>query len=449
MTQAFDLIVIGAGSGGLATAQRAADYGARVAIVENGPLGGTCVNVGCVPKKVMWHAAELAHGMEDAAGYGFNRVQTDHDWNALRQARDAYIERLNGIYNRNLERRQVTLFRGTARLVGPTEIDVDGERYQAERIVIATGGRPSLPAIPGAEYGITSDGFFALDRCPKRVAVVGAGYIAVELAGVLSALGAETTLVVRHDGVLRGFDPMLRESLQESLAADGIHLLTQCVLQEVRREKDHSMTLISRSGMTHGGFDTVIWAIGREPNVDSLGLDACGIETLSSGHIKVDEWQQTNVPQVFALGDVTGRVELTPVAIAAGRRLADRLFGGKPDSKLDYSNVPTVVFSHPPIGTVGMPEQIARDRYGDDVKCYTGTFTPMYHALTSRKRKAGVKLVCTGADERIVGLHVIGPGADEMLQGFAVAVKMGATKRDFDDTVAIHPTGAEELVTLR
>jgi glutathione reductase (NADPH) len=254
---------------------------------------------------------------------------------------------------------------------------------------------------------------------------------------------------LRHDGVLRDFDPMLRELLQESLAADGIHLLTQCVPVGLRRETDGALTLVAGSGIASSGFDTVIWAIGRAPRTDSLGLENCGIETTPAGHIIVDEWQQTTVENVFALGDVTGKVELTPVAIAAGRRLADRLYGGMPDRKLDYSNVPTVVFSHPPIGTVGMTELEARERYGDDVKCYSGTFTPMYYALAPRKRKAGVKLVCTGPDERVVGLHVIGPGADEMLQGFAVAVKMGATKKHFDDTVAIHPTGAEELVTLR
>ncbi|HLU62657.1 MAG TPA: glutathione-disulfide reductase [Gammaproteobacteria bacterium] len=449
MGETFDLLVIGGGSGGLAAAQRAAEYGARVAIVEKDRLGGTCVNVGCVPKKVMWYAAELAHGLVDAADYGFAVERRGHDWHALRQSRDAYIERLNGIYARNLERRKVTLLQGTARFVGPNEIDVDGARHRAERIIIATGGRPDVPDIPGANHGITSDGFFELDACPRRVAVVGAGYIAVELAGVLASLGAEVSLVVRRDGVLRNFDAMLREVLHESLAADGIHLQTQFVTCELRREADGTLTLCSASGITLGGYDSVIWATGRKPNVDGLGLEACGVQTGERGHIVVDEWQQTSVEHIFAIGDVTGRVELTPVAIAAGRRLSDRLYGGMPERKLDYANIPTVVFSHPPIGTIGMTEHEARERFGEDVKCYTGVFTPMYHALTSRKRKAGVKLICTGANERIVGLHTIGPGADEMLQGFAVAVKMGATKKDFDDTVAIHPTSAEELVTLR
>lgn len=445
----FDLIVIGAGSGGLACAQRAADYGASVAIVESGRLGGTCVNVGCVPKKVMWYAAELAHGIEDAGGYGLHIDGKKFHWHALKQARDAYVERLNGIYARNLDRRKVTLLQGSARLAAAGEVEVSGQRYRARRIVIATGGRPVLPDIPGASLGMTSDGFFELNECPRRVAVVGAGYIAVELAGILAALGAEVSLFVRHDGVLRGFDAMLRELLQESLAADGIHLMTQCVPAELRQEQDKSLTLVSNSGMTNGGFDALIWAIGRAPNTDGLDLATCNVETNDRGYIQVDEWQQTSAENVFALGDVTGRVELTPVAIAAGRRLADRLYGDMPDRKLDYTDIPTVVFSHPPIGTVGLTEADARERYGDDVKCYSGAFTPMYHALTERKRRAGVKLVCTGADDRIVGLHVIGPGADEMLQGFAVALKMGATKKDFDDTIAIHPTSAEELVTLR
>jgi len=448
-SSSWDLIVIGGGSGGLAAAQRAAEYGARAAIVEQGRLGGTCVNVGCVPKKVMWYAAELAHGIEDAAGYGFDVQLNGHDWRALRQARDAYVERLNGIYARNLERRHVELIEGTARLTAANRVEVNGETYSAGRIVLATGGHPVVPRIPGAEHGITSDGFFELAKCPRRIAVVGAGYIAVELAGVLASLGAEVTLVVRRDGVLRSFDETLRELLQESLEADGIHLLTHCVPGELRKEQDGSLTLVSASGMTHGGFDSVLWAVGRRPNTESLNLAAAGVKTGERGYIAVDEWQQTSAENIYALGDVTGPVELTPVAIAAGRRLSDRVFGGMRDRKLDYENIPTVVFSHPPIGTVGLTEAAARERYAEDVKIYSGSFTPMYHALTQRKRRAGVKLVCAGPDDRVVGVHVIGAGADEMLQGFAVAMKMGATKRDFDDTVAIHPTSAEELVTLR
>ncbi|HEX7047475.1 MAG TPA: glutathione-disulfide reductase [Gammaproteobacteria bacterium] len=445
----FDLIVIGAGSGGLAAAQRAAEYGAKVAIVEAGRLGGTCVNVGCVPKKVMWQAAELAHAIDDAPDYGFDVESSGHDWTALKSARDAYIERLNGIYARNLDRRGVTLLRGMGRLRDRNTVEVEGVAYAAARIIIATGGRSELPDIPGAELGITSEGFFELGACPKRVAVVGSGYIAVELAGVLAALGAEVTLIVRYDGVLRRFDAMLRELLQESLDADGIHLVTHCTVAELRREADESLTFVSDTGATHGGFDAVLWAIGREANTGKLDLANAGVETDANGRIRVDEWQQTNVENVFALGDVTGRVELTPVAIAAGRRLSDRLYGGMADRKLDYENVPTVVFTHPPIGTVGLTEAEARERYPEDVKIYSEAFTPMYHAVTERKRKSAVKLVCAGPDERIIGLHVIGIGADEMLQGFAVAVKMGATKKDFDDTVAIHPTTAEELVTLR
>lgn len=445
----YDLLVIGAGSGGLAAAQRAAEYGARVAIVEKGRLGGTCVNVGCVPKKVMWYAAELAHGIDDAEGYGFQVDGKKHDWKKLQQARDAYVERLNGIYARNLERRNVELLRGTARVSDGNLVEVDGRRFSAERILIATGGKPVVPNIPGAEHGLTSDDFFALDRCPRRIAVVGAGYIAVELAGVLASLGAEVTLIVRRDGVLRRLDLMLRELVQESIEADGIRMLTHCALRELRKEQDGTLTFTSESGLTHGGFDSVLWAVGRQPCSADIGLDTVGVNTSERGYIEVDEWQQTSVPGVFAVGDVTGKVELTPVAIAAGRRLSDRLFGGMQDRKLDYNNIPTVIFSHPPIGTVGLTEDEARERYADDIKIYSGTFTPMYHALTERKRRTGIKLVCAGPDERVVGLHIIGEGADEMLQGFAVAVKMGATKRDFDDTVAIHPTSAEELVTLR
>jgi glutathione reductase (NADPH) len=449
-TRSFDLVVIGGGSGGLACAQRAVEYGAKVALVEADRLGGTCVNVGCVPKKVMWNAAQIAHAAHDAAHYGFELTLGRHDWRALQLARDAYVQRLNGIYERNLANKKIELVRGRGHFVGVGEVRVGEQTLAAPQVVIATGGRPSVPPIPGAEFGITSDGFFALESRPERVAIVGSGYIAVEIAGVFAALGSKVSLVIRQDRVLRSFDSMLGDGLMKIMRDEGIEIVTQAVPRALERDVDSSLRLLTVDGRTVGPFDCVVWAIGREPMVEDIGLDRAGVRLDPSGHIAVDPLQQTNVGGIHAIGDVTGRALLTPVAIAAGRRLADRVFGGMTDRHLDYSNIPTVVFSHPPIGTVGLSEQEARDRYGaESLKIYTSGFVPMYHALTTRKPRAEMKLITTGPEQRIVGCHVIGAGADEMLQGFAVALKMGATKRDFDDTVAIHPTSAEEFVTMR
>ena len=446
--QKFDLFVIGGGSGGLAAAQRAAEYGASVAVAETGPLGGTCVNVGCVPKKLMWYAAEIAEKMTDAPGYGFTVEVGGHDWAQLKAGRDAYIERLNGLYAGNLEKKNVTLMRGHAAFAANGDVVVDGKRCQAAHVIIATGGRPGLPVIDGTELGITSDDFFALEERPERVLIVGSGYVAVELGGVFRALGSEVTIATRRDGVLRDFDPLLRECLMDQMRRDGIRLETGMVPAAASRADD-GLELLASDGRRIGGFDALLWAIGREPNIEQLELDKVGVRTDELGFIPVDEWQDTNVEGIHAIGDVTGRVALTPVAIAAGRRLADRLFGGMPERRVDYDCIPTVIFSHPPIGTVGLAEPEAHARYGDQVRVYEGRFTPMFHALTERKVPAAVKLITVGEEERIVGCHVMGHGADEMLQGFAVALRMGATKQDFDDTVAIHPTTAEELVTLR
>ncbi len=444
----FDLVVIGGGSGGLACAQRAADYGARVALVEPRPLGGTCVNAGCVPKKVMYNAASLAEGLRDAAGYGFDVSVGGHDWHALKQARDAYIRRLNGIYAGNLERRKIVHLQETAGFAGPDTVVAGGEVLTAPHIVVATGGRPVVPALPGAGLGITSDGFFGLGHRPESVAIVGSGYVAVELAGVFAALGTRVTLAIRHDRVLRSFEPMLSAALTREMRQDGIEIADHAVPTGLRETGRH-LELSAADGRVLGPFDCVLWAVGREPVVTGLGLERAGVACYDDGYVITDEFQRTSVEGIYAIGDVTGREALTPVAIAAGRRLADRVFGGMTGRKLDYALIPTVIFSHPPIGTVGLTEPEARDLHGDAVRCYTAGFTPMYHALTPHKRRAEMKLVTVGPEERIVGLHVIGAGADEMLQGFAVAMKMGATKRDFDDTVAIHPTSAEEFVTMR
>jgi glutathione reductase (NADPH) len=444
----FDLICIGGGSGGLACAQRAAEYGAKVAVIEPKPLGGTCVNVGCVPKKVMWNAASLALGIADAADYGFEVRAAGSDWALLTSKRDAYIGRLNGIYERNLNAKGVAYIKGTARFLDAHTVEVGAQRLSARHLVIATGGHPTLPPLPGAELGISSDGFFALAARPKRVAVVGSGYIASELAGAFHELGADVEMFIRKDHLLTHFDSMLGQSLKREMSALGIKIHDHVVPAAVR-ENLGLRVLVAEDGREFGDFDCLLWAIGRHPNVAGLGLEQAGVAVDESNFVVTDAFQNTNVAGVYAIGDVTGRAALTPVAIAAGRRLSDRLFGGKPDRHLNYEMIPTVVFTHPPIGTVGATEAEARAQYGDAVKVYVADFTPMYHALTVRKSHTDMKLVCVGAEQRIVGCHIIGAGADEMLQGFAVAMRMGATKRDFDDTVAIHPTSAEELVTMR
>ena len=447
-SEAFDLISIGGGSGGLASAQRAAEYGAKTAVIESGRLGGTCVNVGCVPKKVMWNAVGIALDLADAADYGFGVSAGDHDWGVLKHKRDAYIARLNAIYARNLQAKGVAHHQGTARFVDAHTVEVNGDRLSAKHVVIATGGVPTVPALPGAELGIISDGFFELERRPQRVAVVGSGYVACELAGAFHELGSQTELFIRKDHLLTHFDVMLGKSLMREMQAQGIVIHTG-VVPAALRERAGSKALVAADGREFGGFDCVLWAIGRSANVAGLALDAAGVARNADGFIVTDAFQNTNIAGVYAIGDVTGRAALTPVAIAAGRRLSDRLFGGKPERHLDYDMIPSVVFTHPPIGSIGLSESEARAVHGDAVKVYVAEFTPMYHAMTARKTRTDMKLVCVGPTEKIVGCHIIGLGADEMLQGFAVAIRMGATKSDFDDTVAIHPTSAEELVTMR
>jgi len=449
MTKHYDLIAIGGGSGGLSVAERAARYGAKCAVVERGRLGGTCVNVGCVPKKVMWFGASIAHTLEDAAHYGFRIGEKHFDWSALKAARDAYVKGINDWYHTYLSDSDIDEIVGNARFIDARTIEVEGQQYSADYIVIAPGGAPMVPDTSGAELGITSDGFFELEELPRRVAVVGSGYIAVELAGMLNALGSDVTMLLRREHLLRTFDAMLRENLTEEMFGDGIDILARTQVKQVTRETDGSLCIECENGQRLEGFDELIWAIGRYPLTQELDLQAAGVTSDEQGYIPTNKFQQTNIENVYAIGDVTGRAQLTPVAIAAGRRLADRLFGGMVDRHLSYENIATVVFSHPPIGTVGLTESMARDLHGESVKVYQTRFTAMYNALTERKQKTAMKLVTVGAREKVVGCHVIGPGADEMLQGFAVAIRMGASKKDLDDTVAIHPTSAEELVTMR
>jgi glutathione reductase (NADPH) len=449
MADEFDLIVIGGGSGGLACAQRAADYGARVAMVEPGALGGTCVNVGCVPKKIMWNASEIAETRYDSADYGFPPAPEGHDWLALKAKRDAFVARLNAHYAHNLATRKVDHIVDHARFLDAQRIEAAGRTLAARHVVIATGGRPCIPAIPGASLGITSDGFFDLETRPQRVAVAGSGYIAVEFAGILEALGSQVTLIIRSQAILKMFDRLLGDRALEMLRENGVVIETGCRPEALVRTPQMGLELTLQDGRRLGHLDCVIWAVGRVPNVESLGLESAGVHLTTAGFIATDEYQATNVAGIYAIGDVTGRMPLTPVAIAAGRRLSDRLFDGQRERRLEYENVPTVIFAHPPIGTVGLSEEQARARHGEAVRVFTTSFVPLFHAMTNRKPRSHMKLVTVGPEEHIVGAHVIGPGADEMLQGFAVAVRMGARKRDFDDTVAIHPTSAEEFVTLR
>jgi glutathione reductase (NADPH) len=445
----YDLIVIGGGSGGVATARRAASYGARVALIESGALGGACVNVGCVPKKIMWNAAGLAEALHDAPDYGFALEVGAHDWGQLKHRRDTYVHRLNAIYAANLAKANVELLRARAAFTAAHTVHAGGRTLSAPHIVIATGGHPIFPEVPGAELGITSDDFFALTSRPQRVAVVGSGYVALELAGIFAGLGSATTLVVRSARVLRPFDAMLGEVTLGMLREYGVTVALDSPPTGLARA-DGALELQVGKGARLGPFDAVLWAIGRSAQVADLALDKAGVRLDEQGFIATDLYQVTSAAGVYAVGDVTGRAQLTPVAIAAGRRLADRLFGGQKDRHLDYHNIPTVIFGHPPIGTVGLSEEDARQRFGaTNVTTFRSSFVPLYHELTRRKPRCEMKLVTAGPEQRVVGLHVVGEGADEMLQGFAVAVRMGATKKDFDDTVAIHPTSAEEFVTMR
>jgi len=450
MGEQFDLLVIGGGSGGLAAAQRAAEYGARAALIEPGRLGGTCVNVGCVPKKIMWNGAELGGALHDAREYGFRIDELGHDWRSLKHKRDAYVRRLNDIYAANLAKRRIELVRARAAFLDGRSVSAGGRTLSAPHIVIATGGHPEVPHIRGAELGITSDGFFELEALPPRVAVAGGGYIAVELAGIFAGLGAQTTLVLRGATPLRSFDPMIAQASLAMLREAGVTVVTDIVPGFVARDADGGIIPTFADGRSIGPFDCLLWAIGRAASVADLRLERAGVQLTADGFVATDAYQATSAAGIYAVGDVTGRAQLTPVAIAAGRRLADRLFGGQADRHLDYDNIPTVIFGRPPIGTVGLSEPAARARYGHDaVKVFHSSFVSLYNAVTEAKPRTEMKLVTAGAEQRIVGLHVVGPGADEMLQGFAVAVRMGATKKDFDDTVAIHPTSAEELVTMR
>ncbi len=448
MNKQYDLIAIGGGSGGLAVAEKAAQLGRRVAVVESGRLGGTCVNLGCVPKKVMWYAANLAQSVAHASEYGVRAEAHGVDWKRLIDGRQGFVDGIVDYWDGYVAGEGLERIDGRAHFVDAQTIEVDGVRYQADHIVIATGGRPAVPPVPGAELGITSDGFFALQEQPRRVAIIGGGYIGVELAGVLRALGSEVTLVALEGRVLETFDPLISETLAHNMREEGIVLHLPFAVAALERQSD-GIALYGKDGAALTGFDTVIWAVGRTPNTRELNLEAAGVEMLPNGIIPTDAFQNTTAAGVYAIGDVTGRAPLTPVAIAAGRRLAERLFDDQPERRLDYENIPTVVFAHPPVGSIGLTEEQARANTREPVTIYQTDFEPMRYALNHRGPRTAMKLVCVGEQERVVGIHMIGDGVDEMLQGFAVALKMGATKADFDNTVAIHPVSAEELVTMK
>jgi glutathione reductase (NADPH) len=446
----FDLIVIGGGSGGLAAAFRAAHHGARVAMLEPGLLGGTCVNVGCVPKKAMWLAADIAGKLAMAPTLGFDVASAALDWNVFVAHRQRYIANIHDSYRKRLDAAGIATLPVYGKLVDARTVACsDGVRLRAPQILLATGGRPQRPSIPGAELGLVSDDFFNFCNAPARVAIVGGGYIAVELAGVLQALGSRVELFVRRRRLLSSFDEDLTAQLAEDYRQHGLQLHFDYPLQSVERADGGRVQLRDSHGAMSEPFDAVILATGRRPNSDGIGLEQVGVALDAHGHVVVDDFQRSSIAGIHAVGDVCSKIALTPVAIAAARRLMDRLFGGKPDAKLDYADIATVVFAHPPLGMVGLTEAAARLQFGDAVRTYRAGFRPMLHALADSPQRSLFKLVCVGEEERVVGIHLLGEGSDEILQGFAVALKCGIRKRDLDDVVAIHPTSAEEVVLMR
>lgn len=443
----FDLFTIGAGSGGVRASRIAAGHGARVAVAEERYFGGTCVNVGCVPKKLLVYGAEYGQAFADAAGFGWSADNVRHDWNALIAAKDTEINRLNGIYRRLLEGAGVTIFEGRATIVDAHTVEVNGSRVTAERILIATGGWPELPSEPGAkEYGITSNEVFYLKTFPRRVVVAGGGYIALEFASLFNGLGAKVTQLYRGAQILRGFDKDVRDFVADEVRKAGIDLKLNTIISRI--EKTDSGLLAHLSDGSVLECDAVVYAIGRKPMSYGLGLENVGVETDKAGAITVNDQYQTSVPSIYALGDVTNRVNLTPVALAEGHVLADRLYGNRPRD-VNYDNIPTAVFSIPPVATVGITEEQARMTLPGGVDIYRTNFKPMRHQLSGRDQRTFMKLVVDRATQKVVGCHMVGADTPEMIQGIAVAMNAGATKQVFDNTIGLHPTAAEEFVTMR
>lgn len=443
----FDLFTIGAGSGGVSASRRAGEYGARVAICESSRVGGTCVMRGCVPKKLLVYGTGFREHFADAAGFGWRGDVPTLDWGALIAAKDRELDRLEAIYRRLLATSKVELLTGRGRLIDPHTVEVDGQRYTAERILIATGGWPRMPDTPGIEHAITSNEALDLEALPERVTIVGGGYIAVEFAGIFNAAGAHVNLMVRADNVLRGFDHEIRERLADELRGRGIELHTSMQVESIDRRSSGALSLyLDDTELIE--TDLLMYATGRDPASAGLGLEDVGVETLDDGAILVDARSRTTVSNIYAVGDVTNRINLTPVAIAEGRALAESLFNAN-STTVDYANVPTAVFSQPPVGTVGMTEHDARAAHGDDVDVYCTRFRPMKATLSGRDERITCKLVVRRSTDVVLGAHMVGEDAPEIIQGLAIAIKCGATKRDFDGTVGIHPSAAEEFVTMR
>ena len=441
----YDLFTIGGGSGGVRASRVAASYGARVAIAEERWFGGTCVNVGCIPKKLFSYAAHFAEAFHDAAGYGWTVGEPSFDWATLRANKDREIARLNGIYENLLAKAGVAILRGHATILDPNTVEVGGKRHTARHILVATGSHTMVPQIPGHELGITSDHAFFLDRLPASVLVVGGGYIAVEFASIFHGLGVKTTLAYRGERLLRGFDAELGEKLAAELAKKGLEVLLKTdPAQLARGAAGIDVTFRDGSART---VDTVMFATGRKPNSAGLGLEAVGVALAADGAVRVDKHSRSSTASIHAIGDVTNRINLTPVATAEGMALAKTLFRGEPTA-LDYENVPTAIFAHPNVATVGLSETQARERFGE-VDIYRTSFRSLLHTLTPNQERIFMKLVVDTATQRVVGAHMIGPDAGEVIQGIAIAVKLGATKAQFDATIGIHPTAAEEFVTLR
>lgn len=443
----FDYFVIGGGSGGVRSARIAASHGAKVALAEEKYLGGTCVNVGCVPKKLLAYAGHFAHDFEDAKGFGWNVGTPTHDWSKLIENKNTEIDRLNGIYEKMLVNAGVSLLRGRAILVDAHTIDIGPDRYTADKILIATGGRPNKPEHPGAEYAITSDEFFYIKERPEKALLIGGGYISLEFACILRALGTDVTIYHRGDKLLRGFDEDIRDAIGEELTKQGINLVFNSP-GILSIDKDVNGQLLVNSNIsTQESYDQVLYAVGRTPYTAGLGLETIGIDTNAEGAIEVNENYQTSIPNIYALGDVTNRLNLTPVALAEGHVLADKLFN-QTDRAVSYDNVATAVFTTPPISTCGLSEAEAHEKYGK-LRIYTSSFRPMKYTLSGRDEKTLFKVIVEDKTDKVLGCHFMGLDTPEMMQAVAIAMKMGATKADFDAVIGIHPTAAEEFVTLR
>jgi glutathione reductase (NADPH) len=446
MTYDYDLFVIGAGSGGIATARRAAQYGAKVGIAEFSRLGGTCVNRGCIPKKLMVYASHFPDLFEDAQGYGWSPVQSTLDWKKMITAVNKELERLNGVYQRMIDNAGVDLMNGFAKFLDPHTLEIDDRKITADKILIAAGGQPYKPDIPGIEHAIVSDDMFQLEEQPKHIAIIGTGYIGVEFACIMNGLGSEVTLLDRNDLILRGFDDDLRSGIQEGMQQHGIQILNHSQAASIEKTSEGLKIAIADSSVTVTA-DVILSATGRRPSLQSLGLENAGVD-VDKEAVVVDEYSRTSQPHIFAVGDCTNRVNLTPVAINEGRAFADTEFGGQ-SRKMAYDNIPSAVFSTPEGATVGLTEAQARKNWGEAIKCYRSTFRPTYHSLSGRQEKTMVKLVVEEDTQKVLGAHMVGEHAAEIIQGIAIALKMGATKKDFDATVGLHPTVAEEFVTLR